>query len=118
VTSSPRGESMKTNWALPTSRAAGLVTDLAPRLSDFAETAAAVAHLDLLITVDTAVAHVAGALARPAWVMLRARLDWRWLPEREDSPWYPTLRLFRQRERGDWGEVVARVRAALERARP
>jgi Flp pilus assembly protein TadD len=95
---------------------AGRVADLAPHLTDFAETAAAVAHLDLVITVDTAVAHVAGALARPAWVMLRFRPDWRWLIGREDSPWYPSLRLFRQRARGDWGEVVARVRAALERA--
>jgi ADP-heptose:LPS heptosyltransferase len=88
--------------------------DLAPRLSDFAETAAAIANLDLIITVDIAVAHVAGALGRPAWVMLRSRSDWRWLIEREDSPWYPTLRLFRQRAAGDWNVVVARVRAALE----
>jgi ADP-heptose:LPS heptosyltransferase len=93
---------------------AGLITDLAPRLSDFADTAAALANLDLLISVDTAVVHLAGALARPAWVMLRARPDWRWMLEREDTPWYPSLRLFRQRERGDWDEVVARVRAALE----
>src|SRR5262249_31245745 len=92
----------------------GLVTDLAPHLSDFAETAAALANLDLLISVDTAVVHVAGALARPAWVMLRARPDWRWLLEREDTPWYPSLRLFRQRQRGDWDEVVARVRSALQ----
>jgi len=90
------------------------VTDLAPHLSDFAETAAAVAHLDLVISVDTAVVHLAGALARPAWVMLRSQPDWRWLLEREDTPWYPTLRLFRQHDRGDWNEVVARVRAALE----
>jgi tetratricopeptide (TPR) repeat protein len=96
---------------------AGCVTDLSPHLTDFAETAAAIAHLDLVITVDTAVAHVAGALARPAWVMLRFRPDWRWLIAREDSPWYPTLRLFRQRARGDWAEVVARVRSALERMR-
>jgi len=94
---------------------AGAVTDLAPHLSDFAETAAAISELDLVITVDTALAHVAGALARPAWVMLRTRPDWRWLIEREDSPWYPTLRLFRQRAPGDWDEVVARVRAALEK---
>jgi tetratricopeptide (TPR) repeat protein len=92
----------------------GLVTDLAPHLTDFAETAAAVAHLDLVITVDTALAHLAGALGRPCWVMLRSRPDWRWLLEREDSPWYPSLRLFRQRDRGEWDEVVARVRAALE----
>jgi hypothetical protein len=94
--------------------APGLVTDLAPKLSDFAETAAVIAHLDLLITVDTAVAHLAGALGRPAWVMLRRVPDWRWLIDREDSPWYPTLRLWRQRTRGDWDEVVRRVRAALQ----
>jgi tetratricopeptide (TPR) repeat protein len=93
---------------------AGLVTDLAPQLTDFAETAAAIANLDLIITVDTAVAHVAGALGRPCWVMLRFRSDWRWLIEREDSPWYPTLRLFRQRAPGDWNEVLARVRTVLE----
>jgi hypothetical protein len=92
----------------------GFVIDLAPQLTDFAETAAAIAHLDLVITVDTAVAHVAGALARPAWVMLRSRPDWRWLLDRADSPWYPTLRLFRQSERGDWDEVVPRVREALQ----
>ncbi len=90
------------------------ITDLSPHLADFAETAAAVAHLDLVITVDTALAHVAGALARPAWVMLRSRPDWRWMLEREDTPWYPTLRLFRQRRRGDWEEVMTRVRAALK----
>jgi tetratricopeptide (TPR) repeat protein len=94
---------------------ADLVTDLAPRLADFAETAAAIANLDLVVTVDTAVAHLAGALGRPAWVMLRERPDWRWLIGREDSPWYPTLRLFRQRERGDWDDVVSRLRAALAR---
>jgi hypothetical protein len=91
----------------------GGVTDLSPHLTDFAETAAAIAHLDLVVTVDTALAHLAGALNRPAWVMLRSRPDWRWLLEREDTPWYPSLRLFRQREREDWAQVVARVTAAL-----
>ena len=93
----------------------GLVTDLAPALSDFAETAAAIHNLDLVIAVDTAVAHLAGALARPAFVLLRERPDWRWLLDRDDSPWYPSLRLFRQRQAGDWEEVVLRVRGALER---
>jgi tetratricopeptide (TPR) repeat protein len=91
----------------------GRVTDLSGELTDFAETAAALHNLDLVIAVDTAVAHLAGALARPAFLLLRARPDWRWLLAREDSPWYPTLRLFRQRRPGDWPEVMARVRAAL-----
>lgn len=89
------------------------VIDLEKDLADFAETAAAVSHLDLVITVDTAVAHLAGALARPTWILLPFVPDWRWLLEREDSPWYPTARLFRQRRRGDWAEVVARVAAEL-----
>jgi hypothetical protein len=93
----------------------GLVTDLSPDLIDFAETAAVIGNLDLVIAVDTASAHLAGALGRPAWVLLRARPDWRWLLEREDSPWYPSLRLFRQHRPGDWEEVVRRVAAALER---
>jgi len=93
----------------------GRVTDLAPQLTDFAETAAALAHLDLVITADTAVAHLAGAVARPAWVMLRSPPDWRWLTGREDTPWYPTLRLFRQDIRGDWQGVVERVCVALGR---
>jgi tetratricopeptide (TPR) repeat protein len=92
----------------------GLVTDLSPQLSDFAETAAAIANLDLVVTIDTAIAHLAGAIGRPAWVMLRMMPDWRWLIDRDDSPWYPTLRLYRQRRRGDWDEVVRRVRAALK----
>lgn len=91
------------------------VTDLAPALGDFADTAALVAQLDLVITVDTACAHLAGALGRPCWVLLPAWMpDWRWLQEREDTPWYPgTMRLFRQRRDGEWGEVVERVAEAL-----
>ena len=69
--------------------------------------------LDLVVTVDTSVAHLAGALGRPAWVLLARGSDWNWLREREDSPWYPTLRLFRQGEREKWPEVMARVQAAL-----
>ncbi len=107
-------------------RAAGLarlpgdkVIDLAPDLKSFADTAAALMHLDLLIAVDTSVVHLAGALGRPCWMMLPFSPDWRWLTEREDSPWYPTLRLFRQRALGDWDEVIARIRQALaERAAP
>jgi ADP-heptose:LPS heptosyltransferase len=89
------------------------VTDLSPHLTDFADTATAMAHLDLVITVDTAVAHLAGALARPAWVILRSRPDWRWLLARDDSPWYPTLRFYRQPRPGDWDDVISRVTADL-----
>ncbi len=92
----------------------GRVHDLGPRLADFADTAAAIAGLDLVISVDTAVAHLAGALGRPLWVALAFMPDWRWLLERADSPWYPTARLFRQHRRGDWADVFARIAAALD----
>jgi len=89
------------------------ISDLAPATDDMADTAAQMAHLDLVITVDTSVAHLAGALARPTWLLLSHAPDWRWLLEREDSPWYPTARLFRQSRAGDWPGVVERVRAEL-----
>jgi tetratricopeptide (TPR) repeat protein len=89
------------------------ITDLSPWLTDFAETAAAVCRLDLVISVDTSVAHLAGALGRPTWLLLRDPPEWRWLLEREDSPWYPTARLFRQRKEGDWPCVAREVAAAL-----
>lgn len=85
-------------------------------LVDMADTAALIAHLDLVVCVDTAVAHLAGALAKPVWILLPHAADWRWLAEREDSPWYPTARLFRQPAPGDWDSVIARVRRELERA--
>ena len=69
--------------------------------------------LDLVITVDTSVAHLAGALARPAWILLPYTPDWRWLLDRDDSPWYPTARLFRQDERRDYESVIAHVRGEL-----
>jgi ADP-heptose:LPS heptosyltransferase len=76
----------------------------------FLDTAAVMANLDLVITTDTAIAHLAGALARPVWVALNATPDWRWLLEREDSPWYPTMRLFRQTDRNrGWDPVVAEM---------
>ncbi|MBJ6724632.1 tetratricopeptide repeat protein [Geomesophilobacter sediminis] len=89
--------------------------DLGPELRDFADTAAVIAQLDLVICVDTAVAHLAGALGKPCWVLLPYHAtDWRWMIGREDSPWYPgVLRLFRQEKLGEWDEVVARVRKAL-----
>jgi tetratricopeptide (TPR) repeat protein len=91
----------------------GGVLELTADLSDFAETAALVSCLDFVITVDTSVAHLAGALARPTWIMLPYSPDFRWLLDRDDSPWYPTARLFRQAATRDWNEVVDRVRSAL-----
>lgn len=93
------------------------LVDLGSRMEDFADAAAIVAGLDLVICVDTAVAHLAGALGKPCWVLLPDyKTDWRWLTGRSDSPWYPeTLRLFRQTAMGDWTPVVAEVAAALGR---
>jgi Flp pilus assembly protein TadD len=89
---------------------------LGAQLTDFADTAAVIASLDLVICVDTAVAHLAGALAKPCWVMLPDyRTDWRWMTERTDSPWYPgVMRLFRQTTMGDWSPVVAEVADSLK----
>jgi ADP-heptose:LPS heptosyltransferase len=89
------------------------LTDLSGELGDFSETAAVVSELDLVISVDTAVAHLAGALARPAWTLLKAAPDWRWLLERDDCPWYPTMRLFRQPRPGDWQAPVGALARAL-----
>lgn len=89
---------------------------LGPDLHDFADTAAVIGELDLLICVDTSVAHLAGALGKPVWVLVPTPADWRWLEVREDSPWYPTMRLFRQARQGDWGEVIGRVRESLAAA--
>lgn len=89
------------------------VIDLAGQLQDFADTAALLAELDLLVSVDTAVVHLGGALGRPVWVLLPHFPDWRWMQERTDSPWYPTLRLFRQPAPGAWEPVFAQVAAAL-----
>ena len=79
------------------------------------QTAACIAGMDLVVTVDTFVAHVAGALGRPVWLLLKQDADWRWGLDRSDSPWYPTMRLFRQRERGDWQMVLHEVQDELER---
>jgi tetratricopeptide (TPR) repeat protein len=87
--------------------------DWSQDLSDFADTAALVANLDLVITVDTAVAHLAGAMGKPVWLLLPFVPDWRWMRDREDSPWYPTMRLFRQKAIKRWDEVIARVAACL-----
>lgn len=93
------------------------ITNLAPRLDSFLDTAAAMQHLDLIVCCDTSLAHLAGALGRPVWVALPRSPDWRWLLAREDSPWYPSLRLFRQRRAGQWGEVFERITAALRELR-
>ena len=91
----------------------GKISDLGKDLGDFADTAAAVGQLDLVITVDTSVAHLAGALGTPVWTLLPWVPDWRWLLDRDDSPWYPTMRLFRQPAAGDWDAVIGEVGAAL-----
>jgi Glycosyltransferase family 9 (heptosyltransferase) len=89
------------------------LVDLSGYLNDFAETAAALVNLDLLITVDTAVAHLAGALGKPVWIFTTHNPDWRWLLDREDSPWYPTARLFRQGVAGEWSSAIERVQHEL-----
>jgi TPR repeat len=91
------------------------IVDLGDRLVDYVDTAAVLDQLDLTISVDTSVLHLAGALGRPAWGLLSARSDWRWMLDREDSPWYPTLRLFRQARLDDWHELISRVAATLSR---
>ena len=94
----------------------GRCVDLASRLDDYADTTAAIELLDLVIAVDTSVAHLAGALGKPVWMLIPHLADARWLEDREDTPWYPTMRLFRQRTRGDWADAVARLKASLELA--
>jgi Tfp pilus assembly protein PilF len=90
------------------------MVDVGEKLQDFSDTAAATANLDLVISVDTAVAHLAGAMAKKVWVLLPFDPDWRWLLMRETSPWYPTMRLFRQPKTGDWETVLQRVANELE----
>ena len=93
------------------------ITNLAAEANDLEDLAAMVLNLDLVITVDTLMAHLAGALARPVWTLLSFVSDWRWLSDRQDSPWYPSMRLFRQTRLGDWRAVMGRVREAIENAR-
>ncbi|HWR39339.1 MAG TPA: tetratricopeptide repeat-containing glycosyltransferase family protein [Patescibacteria group bacterium] len=102
----PTNQSSATSVRLP-------LVDLTGDLDDFAATAAMIAQLDLVITVDTAVAHLAGALGRPTWVALPLVAEWRWLLDRSDSPWYPTMKLFRQTAADDWRTVFARMAAEL-----
>jgi len=89
------------------------IIDYTDELEDFADTAALVANLDLVISVDTSTAHLAGAMGKPVWILNRFDTCWRWMLEREDSPWYPDVRLFRQPALGDWGSVIQAVRDAL-----
>jgi hypothetical protein len=91
---------------------AGLI-DLTGQITDFADTAAIVAELDLIISADTAAAHLAGALGRPVWTLLRFQGEWRWGLAGEQTPWYPSMRLFRQSAPGDWDDVIRRVAAEL-----
>jgi ADP-heptose:LPS heptosyltransferase len=86
-------------------------------IGDFADTAALMNRLDLIISGDTSLVHLAGALGRPTWVLLQRAADWRWLRDRPDSPWYPSLRLFRQQRHGDWDGGVAEAGAALRQHR-
>ncbi|MDR3458618.1 MAG: tetratricopeptide repeat-containing glycosyltransferase family protein [Verrucomicrobiae bacterium] len=91
------------------------LVDLSPALNDYLATATFMAQLDLVIAVDTSVVHLAGALAMPVWTLTQFDADWRWFLDRSDTPWYPTMRLFRQTQRGQWPPVVARVAEALRR---
>lgn len=93
----------------------GRTFDADPYLEDFSDTAGLLAELDLLISVDTSVVHLAGAMGKPVWLMLPFDPDWRWLLGREDTPWYPTMRLFRQQEPRNWPQVIERVAADLQR---
>ena len=90
------------------------LADFTDDLHDFADTAALVENLDLVISVDTSVAHLAGAMGKPVWILCRLGGDWRWLLDRTDSPWYPSARLFRQRRYMEWEPVVRDLQAALQ----
>ena len=105
--------SLQKGKAPPREGIGAVLHDWTDELGDFADTAALIAALDLVVCVDTAVAHLAGALGRPVWLLNRFDTDWRWLRDRDDSPWYPTLRQLRQTAPGDWAPVVARLGDAL-----
>jgi ADP-heptose:LPS heptosyltransferase len=88
--------------------------DWSEDIHDFADTAALIDNLDLVITVDTSVAHLAGAMGKPVWVMIPFVPDWRWMLDRTDSPWYPTMRLFRQPLADDWTSVIHSIASQLQ----
>src|SRR5262249_51835533 len=88
-------------------------TDLGPQIQDWTDTGTIMKELDLVLTSCTAPAHLAGAMARPVWVVLPFMPDYRWLLKREDTPWYPTMRLFRQTDPGQWGPIMSKVVEAL-----
>jgi ADP-heptose:LPS heptosyltransferase len=94
-------------------RTSTTVIDHAAALTDFSDTAALVGEMDLVISVDTSVAHLAGAMGKAVWILLPFAADFRWMADREDSPWYPTAKLFRQQRPGDWPEVIERVAALV-----
>jgi ADP-heptose:LPS heptosyltransferase len=89
--------------------------DVSGDLNDFGDTAGLIDNLDLVISADTSVAHLAAAMGKPVWNLLAYSSDWRWLLERRDSPWYPTMRLFRQQQAGQWQSVVTEIAAELAR---
>ena len=95
------------NWSGPP------IVDLTNELEDLADTAALMDNLDLIVTVDTSTAHLAGALAKPVWILNRFDSDWRYPLERSDSPWYPTAKIYRQARPNDWDDVIERVRQDL-----
>jgi tetratricopeptide (TPR) repeat protein len=105
-----KGEASEQTKNLP----AGMrLRDLTEEIDDFSDTAALIENLDLTISVDTSVAHLAGALGRPVWTLIPSDPDWRWMLNREDTPWYPAMRLFRQLSPGDWASVIAKVKDEL-----
>jgi glycosyl transferase family 9 (putative heptosyltransferase) len=89
------------------------IENISGEIDDLADTAAVMANLDLVVSCDTSVPHLAGALARPVFLALAYMSDWRWLLDREDNPWYPTMRLFRQGQAGEWGSIMERIATAV-----
>jgi hypothetical protein len=102
----------------PNAAAKAYLTDWMDDVADFADTAAIIDNLDLVISVDTSVAHLAAAMGKPVWLLNRFAGCWRWLRDRDDSPWYPSVRIFTQSQRGDWSTVLDRVAVALQQAFP